>query len=259
VIAGRIVSRRFGAAGRAAWGLFLGAATGVGAQTLNPPIAIYQGTAHGSLIIANPTINRMNFVLEPMSFTTSITGDITFQPLDTSRIRLTLSAMSGRIPARQSYRIFYEASSDSIPSWFAIVATFSRGAPTSGLVVRMQLPQMVYLTQRDPAVAADLGLDSVSYDSVSQLVYARVTNRSSRLTRLLALKVVPASGATVAFAAGPIFPDHTQEYVLRWTRAERPLAVVADFPGFSLTGSIVRSVAAPPKPRVPRVPRLRLH
>jgi hypothetical protein len=208
------------------------------AQSLNPPIAIFTGRANGTIVLANPTLYPVNFVLEPFSYVTTSSGDLSFLPLDTARIHLSLSSMSGRIPPRQAMRLFYEARADSLPSWFAIIASFSRGAPAGGLSVRLQMSQMVYLMQPEPVVAADLSLDSVTFDARTRLVHGHIRNHSGKLTRLLTLSLVSSTGSTFDIDAGPIYPNSVHDVVYAWTRPGIPVELIAAFEGFSLSQSI---------------------
>jgi hypothetical protein len=226
------------------------AAWPAGAQTLNPPVAVYDGKASGAIVIANPSIFRMNFVLDPMSFIMASNGDISFGPLDTGRIRLRLSSMSGRIPARQSIRLFYEASADSLPSWFAVVATFSRGAPATGLAVRLQMPHMVYLMQRGQPTRSELSLDAVTFDSATSTLRARLENRSAKLTRLESFGVEWA-GPVILIDAGPVFPNSVRTFTYVWNRPGRPTGVIASFPDFSIATPVTNATvtAAPPHKR----------
>jgi hypothetical protein len=214
------------------------------AQSIEPPIVVLSAKVRtGTLVIANPTLYPLAFVLEPFSFTTAENGDLSFQPLDTVRVRLQLSAMSGRIPPRQQIRIQYVTSGDSLPAWFAIVASFNKGAAAPGLGLRMQLVQTVYLMQRERALAEDLAIESFTFDARTNTATVRIVNRSAKLTRLSALRLVAADGKYAVVAAGPIFPNSTIEYVGAWTLGGRPHAVNAVFDGFSLTQDLTQDLA----------------
>jgi len=214
------------------------AAARLGAQSIDPPIAVFDGNARGQMVIANPSLFPINFVLEPKSFSMSCNGDVLFAPLDTAHIHLTLSAMSGRITAKQNIRIFYEASADSLPAWFAIIASFSHGAPGSGLSMRLELPQMVYLMQRDRVTEGNLAVGLASYDSVTHVLRVRLENHSRKLTRLTSLTLVSSSGQTVVTEAGPLFPNSARDYEHLWRLQGRPVTLIAAFPGFSITRAI---------------------
>lgn len=218
-----------------------------GAQSMDPPIAIFDEKANGRLVIGNPTLYPVNFVLEARSFTVSCSGDITFGPLDTARIHLSLSNMSGRIPARQNVRVFYQATADSLPSWFAIIASFSRTAPDAGLSVRLELPQIVYIMQRERAGEGDITIGAVTFDSVTKFVRVRVENHSTKLTRVVGLTITSSSGQSVVADASPLFPNSARDFEHAWKLAGRPVSVTAAFPGFSMT----RQVTAAPCPVIP--------
>jgi hypothetical protein len=94
------------------------------AQTVQPVIAEHHGKkTQAKFELVNNGLVPLNVVIEPKSFDVSIDGEVTYRPLDSS-VHLKLSAMSLRIPARQSRYVFYEASADSYPAWFVIPCTF---------------------------------------------------------------------------------------------------------------------------------------
>src|SRR5258708_29831138 len=87
------------------------------AQTVRPVIVQYNGTARGKFELVNNTLQPMNVVIEPKSFTITEEGDGVYGPL-AKDIHLKLSAMSLSIPPKQSRYVFYEATADSLPAWF---------------------------------------------------------------------------------------------------------------------------------------------
>jgi hypothetical protein len=214
-------------------------------------VAILAGRANGTLVIANPTLFPMTYVLEAQSFAVLPSGDVVFSRLDTTRVRLRLAAMSGRIPPRQSMRVFYEAFADSLPSWFAIIATFSKGAPGAGLTMRLQMSQTVYLMQKAEALATDLEFGALTFDPLTRIVRARVENHSAKLTRLTALTLVASTGQKIAVEAGPIFPMSVREFSFAWTYAGTPVSGVADFGKFALTEPIATAARDAPARSAP--------
>ena len=82
-------------------------------QTVSPPIAEYQERARSSFQLINSTIFPLSVVLEVHGFTVTEQGEVQETPLDTTKVRVKLSAMSFRIPPRQTYTVFYEATADS--------------------------------------------------------------------------------------------------------------------------------------------------
>src|SRR5256885_4044920 len=108
--------------------LFLLSATPVFAQTVQPLIDenIVKGpgkTASGKIEYTNDSTQTLSVVLEPKSFTVSDTGELSYRPLDDG-IHAKFSTMSFRIPPKQNFFVFYEASADKLPSWFVVYATF---------------------------------------------------------------------------------------------------------------------------------------
>jgi len=221
-----------GRAGRRAFGL-LALVTSVGtAQSVDPPFAVHPGRARSSILITNPSLQPLVFVIEPVSFDIAVCGDLGLTPLDTTRIRLSLSAMSGRIPARQTRRIFYDARADSLPAWFALKIAFGPARPDSGLAMRIELPHFVYLAQEGPVVPSEVEASDAVYDPVRRVLTIRIENRSGKLTRILSVDLVDAADKVSAAAACPLLPGHTREFAFPWTGASPPRSVRLRFPGF---------------------------
>src|SRR2546426_12604812 len=96
----------------------LAAAPPLAAQSVSPPIAEYQERARSSFQLINSSIFPLNVVLEVRGFSVTEQGEVQDAPLDTSKVRVKLSAMSFRIPPRGIYTVFYEAAADSLPARF---------------------------------------------------------------------------------------------------------------------------------------------
>ena len=115
-----------------------------------PPMRRYQERARSSFQLHNGSLFPLTVVLEVRGFKVTDEGEVVDVALDTSRVQVKLSAMSFRIPPRGSYRVFYEASGDSLPAWFNILSAMSGARTESGLNVRLLLPHVVYLNQKQP-------------------------------------------------------------------------------------------------------------
>jgi len=120
------------------------------AQSISPPIAEYQERARSSFQLRNASIFPLTVVLEVRGFRISEAGDVIDVPLDTSRIHVKLSEMSFRLPPKGSRTVFYEAVSDSVPAWFTILSAMTGARTENGLNVRILLPHVVYLNQKQP-------------------------------------------------------------------------------------------------------------
>jgi hypothetical protein len=150
--------------------LLAGALTPAGAlaQSISPPIAEYQERARSSFQLTNGTLFPLNVVLEVRGFRVTEQGEVVDAPLDTSKVRVKLSAMSFRIPARGSYTIFYEATADTTPAWFNILSAMTGARTESGLNVRIILPHVVYLNQKQALTRQDVAVRTVEYDSAGR-------------------------------------------------------------------------------------------
>lgn len=234
---GRLVSRAV-----ALLALTFGAAQ---AQSVDPPFAIYQGRARSSILLGNPSLYPLAFVIEPVAFDIAACGDLGLAPLDTMRVHLSLSAMSGRLPAKQQRRIFYEAWTDSLPAWFALKIAFGPARRDSGLGMRIELTHFVYLMQEAPVLPAEIIASAAIFDRERRRLAIRVENVSGKLTRLHSVGVVDADGEEHALDACPVLPHRAREFEFPWTAPRPPQAVRLRFPGFVLERPIVLTGRAP--------------
>lgn len=217
------------------------------AQSVDPPIMIFDGGAdhvRGSIVIANPTLYPINYILEPKSFVIACGGDVAFGPVDTARLQLRLSAMSGRVAPRQHATIFYEVRTDSLPAWFAIVISFSAARPEPGLSIRLEIPHIVYLMQRDKVTISDVAITAATYDSMGRRLHVRVENTSAKLTRLSDLVAVSPSGRQYSIEACPVFPKSARDFDFAWPEAAPPTKVIAKFTGFSIDRPVAGGIMA---------------
>ena len=187
------------------------------AQTVSPPIAEYQERARSSFQLINSTIFPLSVVLEVHGFTVTEQGEVQEVPLDTARVRVKLSAMSFRIPPRQTYTVFYEASADSVPAWFNIVSAMTGTKTESGLNVRILLPHVVYLNQKEPLKKEQVALRAFEVDTASGKLRVQLENLGPNLGRVQQVTVTAGKTTSAPGAGFPLFP-----HMLRWTEVDWP-------------------------------------
>lgn len=205
------------------------------AQVVAPPVAEYQEHAAGGAAafdISNSGLRPLAVVLEPYSFWVDTLGEVHYAPFDTARVKLSLSAMSLRLPPRATYNVRYDARAARVPAWFVITATFA--APTKpGLNVRLQLPHVVYLAQKEPLVERDVAIDAFEFDSVARTVRFRISNASDRLGRCTRGSVRGA-GSSQPLPDFPLFPHFVRWVSVPWTAARPPDRLEVDCADFTL-------------------------
>ena len=183
--------------------LLAAAARSAAAQTVSPPIAEYQERARSSFQLRNESIFPLSVVLEVRGFDVTEQGEVVDAPFDSSRVRVKLSAMSFRIPARGTYTVFYEAQADTAPAWFNILSAITGGRTDQGLNVRILLPHVVYLNQKVPLRKDEVAIREFVYDSATHRARVLLENTGPRLGRVL--EVAAGRGREMA-PAGPAFP-----------------------------------------------------
>jgi hypothetical protein len=166
-------------------------ATALG-QTVSPPIAEYQVHARSSFQLSNQSIFPLTVVLEVKGFQVTERGEVQDAPFDSTRIHVKLSTMSFRIPPRGTYTVFYEASADSAPAWFNILSAMSGARTDAGVNVRILLPHVVYLNQKQPLRKEEVAVRAFELDSAAKVARVQLENTGPNLGRVL--QVTAASG-----------------------------------------------------------------
>ena len=208
------------------------------AQTVSPPIAEYQERARSSFQLINSSIFPLSVVLEVHGFTVSEQGEVEDAPLDTTRLHIKLSAMSFRIPPRGTYTVFYEATADSLPVWFNIVSAMTGARTESGLNLRLLLPHVVYLNQKQPLRKEQVAIRAFQVDSATGKVRVQLENLSPNLGRV---QEVTASAGKVTSQPGsgfPLFPHMVRWTEVDWPGPGRPDRLMVRFAKFSLDTSL---------------------
>jgi hypothetical protein len=218
------------------------------AQSVTPPIAEYQERARSSFRLSNETLYPLNVVLDVHGFRVTEEGEVVDAPLDTTRVHLKLSAMSFRIPAKASYTVFYEAAADSLPAWFNIVSAMSGARTDSGLNVRILLPHVVYLNQKQRLDPSDVVVRAVELDTTrGGQVRIQLENRGPRLGRVVDVGASDGHDRTTPSGGFPLFPHSLRWVAAAWTRREPPTRVTVRTTRFMLDTMLTLSAA----PRAP--------
>jgi hypothetical protein len=222
--------------------LALGPASRITAQTVSPPVAEYQEKARSSFQLINGSIFPLAVVLDVRGFDITEQGDVVEAALDTARLKVKLSATSFRIPPRSTYTVFYEATGDSLPAWFQIMAALSGARTDNGINVRILLPHVVYLNQKAPLRRESVAVRRFEVDPAGHKARALLENTSAELGRVL--EATFDSPAGDARSGGfPLLPGRKRWVQLDWTRPAPPTRLVLRTARFTLDTSLV---AAPP-------------
>jgi hypothetical protein len=209
---------------------------------VSPPVAEYQEKARSSFELINGTIFPLTAVLEVKGFDISERGDVVAAPLDTARLRVKLSATSFRIPPRSTYTVFYEASGDSIPAWFQIMAALSGARTDNGINVRILLPHVVYLNQKAPLRKTSVVLHRFEVDPASGKARALLENTGLELGRVLELAFDSPAGDSRS-GGFPLLPGRRRWVELDWVHPAPPNRLVLRTAKFTVDTAMV---AAPP-------------
>jgi hypothetical protein len=210
------------------------AATAAFAQTVRPAVVEYQAEARGKFELVNETLFPMTVVIEPRGFRVEQTGELIEEPLDTTRIRVKVSAMSFRIPPRETYTVFYEARATSFPAWFLISSTLSGARTRTGLNVRIELPHVVYMLQPNALRQSDVAVRGFEFDSSAKRVRVEVENLGASLGRVLSSEVSGGGRTTAPGGAFPLFPFSRRRIEIPWGNDAPPEKLVLRFATFTV-------------------------
>ena len=202
------------------------------AQTVRPVIVQYGGPAQGKVELVNNALQPLSVVLEPMSFTITPDGNGVYGPLSAD-IHLKLSAMSFRIPPRQSRFVFYEAKPDKLPAWFVIYSVFAGRPSQSGINVQLRLPHTVYILQKRPLEKQDVTIKSADFVPQKHKVIIVLANNSTKLGRAQEWQI--GGKATKIVNPGfPLLPQSERRLELEWNSPTPPDGFLVRFEHFTV-------------------------
>ncbi|MFL5401515.1 MAG: hypothetical protein ACJ8BF_01715 [Gemmatimonadales bacterium] len=201
---------------------------------MSPPIAEYQEKARSSFQLRNPSLFPITVVLEVRGFTVSEEGEVQDVSLDTSRIRVKLSEMSFRIPPRGTRTVFYEASSDSLPAWFNILSAMSGTKTENGLNVRILLPHVVYLNQKQSLRKDDVAIRAFQFDPAGKKARVQLENLSPNLGRVYQLTVANGRSSSQPGAGFPLLPRKRRWAEVGWESSTPPDHLTLRFSRFTI-------------------------
>lgn len=215
------------------------------AQSVSPPIAEYKEKTRSSFKLINSSLFPITVVLEPRGFTVTEDGEVQDLPLDTSRIHIKLSEMSFRIPPRGTRTVFYEASSDSVPTWFNILSALSGTKTESGLNVRILLPHVVYLNQKQALRKSDVAIRAFEIDTVRKAARALLENLSPNLGRVYQMTVSSSHTTSQPGSGFPLLPRKRRWAEVGWDGSTPPSRLVLRFARFTLDTALTATAAHP--------------
>jgi hypothetical protein len=214
--------------------LVLGLVRPLSAQTVRPAVVEYSEQARGKFELVNETLFPLTVVIEPRGFHVEPTGDLIEEPLDTTRMQVKISAMSFRIPPRETYTVFYEATAKSFPAWFLISSTLTGARTQTGLNVRIELPHVVYMLQPEPLRKSDVAIRSFEFDSVAKRARVELENTGTSLGRVLSSEVSVSGKKAIPGGAFPLFPHSHRSLEIPWDDDVPPEKLVLRFANFTV-------------------------
>jgi hypothetical protein len=204
------------------------------AQSVSPPLAEYQERARSSFQLQNASIYPITVVLEVRGFTITDQGEVQDIPLDTSRIHVKLSEMSFRILPRGSHTVVYEAKSDSLPAWFNILSAMSGSKTENGLNVRILLPHVVYLNQKQPLRREEVLIRRFEFDPVAKKARVLLENTSPHLGRVSQFTVSNARVTSPPAGGFPLLPGRRRWVETPWESDSPPTRLLLRSARFSI-------------------------
>jgi hypothetical protein len=217
--------------------LLIGASLTTGplaAQTVRPAVIEYQSAGRGKYELVNESLFPLSVVLEPRGFRVDENGTLVDEPFDTANVDLKLSAMSFRIPPLSSYTVFYEARAKRLPAWFMVLGAMTGARTDEGLNLRIELPHVVYLLQKNALRRDDVKLTGFTYDSAQRVAILEFENSSASLGRVIGSELGVEGKRGKSFGGFPLFPSSRRRVEVPWEGDEGPGRVMLRFAGFTL-------------------------
>jgi hypothetical protein len=210
----------------------------VPAQTISPVIVEYTDKADGRFQLYNDADIPLTVVVEPHSFSVDSTGRATFRKLDPG-LHVELSSTSFRLAPKQTYYVFYKATTETYPNWFTIYATITGPTTSSGLKLALELPHTVYLLGHKTLDQSQVSWDraEITVKGDKRLITAEVENHGTEFTRVQEMEIVSSSGKQT-FGGFPLFPGQHRQIELDWDQPGVPQQIVLKFPHFKVESAL---------------------
>ncbi len=213
------------------------------AQTISPVIVEYTDRADGRFQLYNDADVPLTVVVEPRSFSVDSTGMATFRKLDPG-LHVTLSTTSFRVAPKQTYYVFYKATTETYPNWFCIYATVTGTTTPTGLKLALELPHTVYLTGRKSLDQSQVSWNraETNANGDKRQISAEIENHGAEISRVQEVEVLSSSGGKQTYAGFPLFPRQRRKIDLDWDQPGVPQQIVLKFPKFKTESQLKEAV-----------------
>jgi hypothetical protein len=213
------------------------------AQTVSPVIVEYVEKANSRFQVYNGSDIPVTVVLDAHSFSVDSSGKAVFRKLDPG-LHVQLSTTSFRLAPKETYYVFYKATSETYPNWFCIYSTVSGPVTPTGLKLAVELPHTVYLLGHKSIDRSDVSWNraETSEEGGKRLVTAEIENHGAEFSRIQEVEVTSASGKRT-FAGFPLFPGQRRDLELDWDQPGTPEHIVLKFQHFKLESKLNQIIA----------------
>jgi hypothetical protein len=205
-----------------------------GAQTVRPAVVEYPVQGKGKFDLVNESLFPLTVVLEPRGFHVDENGDLSDLPFDSANVDIKLSAMSFRIPPLGTYTVFYEARAKKTPAWFMVLSSMTGARTNAGLNVRIELPHVIYLLQKEPLQKGAVAVRGFAFDSAAGKATLELENTSASLGRVIGSELSVGGRHGVPFGGFPLFPQSRRKVEVPWDGEETPDKLVLRFANFTV-------------------------
>lgn len=208
-------------------------------QTVSPVIVEYNGKADGRFSVINDSDIPLTVTVEPHSFSVDSTGKATFRKLDPG-LHVELSSTSFRLAPKQTYYVFYKATTETYPNWFCIYSSFTGATTKEGIKLSLDLPHTVYLLDKKTLEQSQISWNRAELTAVGdkRVINAEVENHGTAYGRVQEVEIVSASGKHSAFGGFPLFPGQHREIQVDWDEPGTPQQIVLKFAHFKMESDL---------------------
>lgn len=209
------------------------------AQTISPVIVEYTGKADGRFQVYNDSAIPLTVVVQPHSFSVDSNGKAMFRKLDPG-LHVELSSTSFQLAPKQTYYVFYKATTETYPNWFCIYATVTGATTKEGIKVALELPHTVYLLGKKTLEQSDVTWDhaALTVQGDKRVIRAEVDNHGTEYGRVEEVDVLSSTGKHATFGGFPIFPGQHRLIEVDWEEPGVPQQMVLKFTHFKMESEL---------------------
>jgi hypothetical protein len=115
-----------------------------------------------------------------------------------------------------------------------VLASMTGARTEAGLNVRLELPHVVYLLQKEPLSRGAVSVRAFDFDSTARQAVLELENSSAALGRVVGSELSAGGRHGTPFGGFPLFPLSRRRVTVPWDGAEAPDRLLLRFAHFTV-------------------------